>query len=160
MIHKPTADEGTQCRFVPCPQSAVVGLTDKIAITRPRGPEPGEPNDRGLPKYQTEKQCGECPPAGFGWRHRDAGARPQGALSESAIVACKTGLETETSLPAPVSVRSRVTAAVQPVAALTFSFRVVAACRRKGKLNPLLSVEATAQADGTFELRGLTPGTY
>ncbi len=53
-----------------------------------------------------------------------------------------------------------MTAAVQPVAALTFSFRVVAACRRKGKLNPLLSVEATAQADGTFELRGLTPGTY
>src|SRR5262249_57392724 len=39
-------------------------------------------------------------------------------------------------------------------------FRVLAAYEGKGKLDEFLSLDVNAQADGSFELPGLTPGTY
>lgn len=63
-------------------------------------------------------------------------------------------------LPPPLSVSGRVTVGGGPVTGLPSSFRILAAYQGCGKLNPLLSVDATAQADGTFTLAGLTPGTY
>ncbi len=56
--------------------------------------------------------------------------------------------------------RGKVTVDGQPVSSINSSFRVFAAYQGHGNLNDLLSVDATPQADGTFELRGLTPGTY
>ena len=46
------------------------------------------------------------------------------------------------------------------MAGIASSFRIVAACQRRGKLNSLLSMEMTARDDGTFEMAGLTQGTY
>jgi len=63
-------------------------------------------------------------------------------------------------LPVPIAVRGHVTVGGQPVTGLSSSFRVLAAYQGRGKLNSILSVMVTAQADGSFELAGLTPGTY
>jgi hypothetical protein len=65
----------------------------------------------------------------------------------------------ELVLPQPMSLRGKVTVggAVPPE---NCSVRVVAACIGRGRLNATFSVNTTAQADGTFELSGLTPGQY
>ena len=76
------------------------------------------------------------------------------------IVPFQPGRDERLVLPAPVSLHGRVTVGSQSVRGLPSSFRARAAYQGKGRLNEALSVEATAQADGTFELAGLTPGTY
>ena len=63
-------------------------------------------------------------------------------------------------LPAPIAQPGRVTVGGQSVQGLPSQFRIRAAYQGRGRLNEALSVEATAQADGTFTLGGLTPGTY
>jgi hypothetical protein len=63
-------------------------------------------------------------------------------------------------LPAPETLHGRVTVAGESVAGMHSRFQIQAAYQGRGNLNSLLSVEATAQADGTFDLAGLTPGTY
>ncbi|MCW3060772.1 MAG: Carboxypeptidase regulatory-like protein, partial [Capsulimonas sp.] len=63
-------------------------------------------------------------------------------------------------LPAPVSIHGRVTAGKKSVTGLPSTFRIMAAYQGKGKLNALLSFDVTAQADGSFDLAGLTAGTY
>ena len=62
-------------------------------------------------------------------------------------------------LPAAVKARGTVTVEgmTMPVGG---TVRVLAAYTGKGKLNDVLSVEVTPNADGTFELAGLTPGHY
>ncbi len=76
------------------------------------------------------------------------------------IMPVTTQATTPIILPTPISVRGRVTVAGKPINGLLSSFNILAAYQGKGKLNAILSVETAAQPDGTFELSGLTPGTY
>jgi protocatechuate 3,4-dioxygenase beta subunit len=59
-------------------------------------------------------------------------------------------------LPPPLRVQGKVTVGGKAVQGRKNQFRVLAAYEGKGKLDGLLS----AEADGGFELAGLTPGTY
>ena len=63
-------------------------------------------------------------------------------------------------LPAAISLSGRVTLGGNATADCRSKFRVYAEYQGKGKLTAVLSVETIAQADGTFELNGLTPGPY
>ena len=78
----------------------------------------------------------------------------------AAIAPYVQGQDTRLVLPPAVSLRGRVTAGGLSVSGLPSGFRVKAAYQGRGALNEALSVEATAQADGSFELAGLTPGVY
>ena len=64
------------------------------------------------------------------------------------------------TLPAPREAEGRVTLGGRPIDARNARIRVVAAHRGRGVLDGALGVEATPQADGRFDLRGLTPGRY
>jgi hypothetical protein len=77
-----------------------------------------------------------------------------------AIVPCTERGQKHIFLPATIAVHGTVTVSGQSVTDLTSSFRIYAEYQGADSLKPLLSVEATAQADGSFELPGLTPGTY
>ncbi|MEO7719725.1 MAG: carboxypeptidase-like regulatory domain-containing protein [Capsulimonas sp.] len=63
-------------------------------------------------------------------------------------------------LPAPISTHGRITVGEESVSRLNSTFRILAAYQGRGKLNVFLNVDTTAQADGSFDLSGLTPGTY
>jgi protocatechuate 3,4-dioxygenase beta subunit len=78
----------------------------------------------------------------------------------AAIVAVEPGRSARAILPAPLAVEGRVSLGGQFVDGRNARIRVVAAHKGRGPLDEALSVEATAQADGRFELRGLTPGRY
>ncbi len=82
----------------------------------------------------------------------------------AAIIPLKKGIgvdgEMKIVLPSPITVSGKVMLAGKTVAGRVNQFRVRAAYEGKGNLEELLSVEVTPQADGTFELPGLTPGTY
>ena len=64
------------------------------------------------------------------------------------------------TLPAPRNAEGRVTLGGRPVHGRNARIRVVAAHKGRGVLDGALGLETTAQADGRFELRGLTPGRY
>jgi len=79
----------------------------------------------------------------------------------AAIIPLKKGTtEFRAVLPPPVSLRGHVAVGGRSVTGLKARFRVLAAFQGKGKLNGALSIEANAQDDGSFELAGLTPGSY
>jgi hypothetical protein len=78
----------------------------------------------------------------------------------AAVVAVEPGRPVRATLPAPCDVEGRVTLGGRPVAGRNAQIRVVAAHRGRGVLDRALGVETTAQADGRFTLRGLTPGRY
>jgi len=63
-------------------------------------------------------------------------------------------------LPPPLKVLGRVTVGGKTINGQKNQFRVLAAYEGKGKLNHLLSLDVSAEADGSFELAGLTPGIY
>lgn len=64
-------------------------------------------------------------------------------------------------LPPPQSILGKVTVAGRPIGITRpDNIRVLAACMDQGGLNNFLSVETTAQSDGSFTLAGLTPGKY
>ena len=63
-------------------------------------------------------------------------------------------------LPKPVSAMGRVTIGGKSTAGLNGQLRVLAGYQDAGKLNQPLSVWATPQDDGTFEVAGLTIGHY
>ena len=80
------------------------------------------------------------------------------------LVPFQPGQDARLVLPAPISLHGRVTVSGKTVGGLPSLFRVRVAYQGQGKMTEALadalSVEATAQADGTFTLGGLTPGTY
>ena len=76
------------------------------------------------------------------------------------IVPFRPGHDVRLVLPPAVALRGRVTVGGRPVSGLPSRFRVRAAYSGRGHLDDALSVEASAQADGTFTLAGLTPGAY
>lgn len=80
--------------------------------------------------------------------------------SGAVIVPFLPGQEMRLVLPPAIALHGRVTASGQSVLGLPSQFRVRAAYLGKGRLNEALTVESTAQADGTWTLAGLTPGTY
>ncbi len=80
--------------------------------------------------------------------------------SGAVIVPFHPGQDLRLVLPVPRTVGGRVTVGGQSVLSLPSQFRIRAAYQGQGRLNDALSVEAMAQADGTFTLDGLTPGTY
>ncbi len=91
--------------------------------------------------------------------------RPTAAISLPGLAgACFAevgpGRPTRAVLPGPASVAGRVTLGGRPIAGRNARVRVVAAHRGRGVLDAALGVEASAQADGRFELRGLTPGRH
>jgi protocatechuate 3,4-dioxygenase beta subunit len=77
-----------------------------------------------------------------------------------AIVPFVASQKTHIVLPPPISLHGCVTVGGKPVDGIDSSFRILAAYQGRGNLNSWLSIDATAQADGTFDLAGLTPGTY
>ncbi len=80
--------------------------------------------------------------------------------SGAVIVPFLPGQEMRLVLPPAIALHGRVTVSGQSVSGLPSQFRVRAAYLGKGRLNEALTVEAAAQADGTWTLAGLTPGTY
>lgn len=66
----------------------------------------------------------------------------------------------EIQLPPPTAVQGRVTVAGQSPDRFGDSVRVVARGQQLGRLSESYSYDFLAESDGTFELRGLTPGTY
>lgn len=64
------------------------------------------------------------------------------------------------TLPKAVSVKGRIAIGGKATTDLHGQIRVLASYQGKGKLNPYLSIWATPQDDGTFELAGLTRGRY
>jgi hypothetical protein len=83
------------------------------------------------------------------------------------IVPYQPGQDVRLVLPAAVSLQGRITVGGQSVLGMPSTFHVRAAYQGNGILNQgsgilnqVLTVDATAQADGTFTLGGLTPGTY
>ena len=64
------------------------------------------------------------------------------------------------TLPPPWELKGQVTIGGSSPSGMPVRIRVLAAYQGKGDLNPLLSVETTADADGRFVLSGLTPGVY
>ena len=78
----------------------------------------------------------------------------------AAIVPYHPGQAERLVLPPACTLTGRVTVGGQSVMGMPSQFRVRAAYQGRGELNEALSVEANAEADGTFTLAGLTPGTY
>jgi hypothetical protein len=70
------------------------------------------------------------------------------------------GKPLELVLPSAKALRGRVTAGGAAPTGVSGSVRVLAAYEGQGRLNGVCSVQTTAQADGAFELAGLTPGRY
>jgi hypothetical protein len=72
------------------------------------------------------------------------------------------GKPLEVVLPPALAVRGRVTVGGATPSKLAGSIRILAAYEGtgQGRLGGVLSVQTTAQEDGSFELAGLTPGRY
>ncbi len=108
------------------------------------------------------------------WRSSDTPGQRLGSPEEPVVVAWLPGACGATAaplrgaaeepskvvLPPPISARGKVTVGGKAVRGRDNQFRVLAAYEGKGKLDNLLSVDVNAEADGGFELAGLTPGTY
>jgi hypothetical protein len=85
-------------------------------------------------------------------------------LDEAALVAGgapggRAAADRRIVLPPEAALKGRVTVARRRAAAADGTITVRAACVGRGKIDPFLSVDLTPEPDGTFELRGLTPGS-
>ncbi len=119
----------------------------------------GRLHARGVWSYGSQDQSQPPPPGSpagpvlVAWLPGSCGATivaiTDGKLPEQPIV-----------LPAPVSLTGRITVGGRPASGLKADLRVYAAYEGKGCLNELLSIDVSPAADGSFEIRGITPGTY
>jgi hypothetical protein len=118
------------------------GLTDAL----------GNIHARRMPRFERQTTGDMKEPAFIAWLPGSCGAITaaprQGALGLDLI------------LPSPVTLKGKVTLAGLPIPGRDEKIRVMAGYQGKGVLNDYLSVQTIAQPDGTFELSGLTPGTY
>ena len=99
-------------------------------------------------------------------------ADPHGSPTEPVVVALLPGVcgaailgpdewgkgELLIRLPRPIAVRGRVTVKGKDLSELPATVSVIARNEDHGCLDNLLAVESPVGPDGTFELRGLTPG--
>lgn len=106
---------------------------------------------RGAARLRTAPPGNPTEPVVAAWLPGSSGA---------VVVPFQPGQDMRLVLPPATALHGRVTVSGQSVLDLPSQFRVRAAYQGKGRLNEALSVEATAQADGTWVLAGLTPGTY
>jgi protocatechuate 3,4-dioxygenase beta subunit len=111
---------------------------------------------------------------GIVWTMPDKrGPEPSGTPSEPVVVALlpgrcgaviappsKEGQKLSLVLPPAISLHGKVTIGGKPADQQAGTVRVYAAYQGKGTLNYALSLDVTAQADGSFELAGMTPGRY
>ena len=82
-------------------------------------------------------------------------------LTGAAVTAADLGRPVRVTLPPPRHAEGRVTLGGRPVDGRNAWIRIVAEHRGRGDvLDDAFSLEATAQADGRFDLHGLTPGRY
>ncbi|TWT29746.1 hypothetical protein KOR34_50640 [Posidoniimonas corsicana] len=70
------------------------------------------------------------------------------------------GEELRIVLPEPAGVRGAVTVGGESPLGMPAAITVLAQHRGRGRLDEVLSVRTTANADGAYELPGLTPGEY
>jgi hypothetical protein len=77
-----------------------------------------------------------------------------------AVVPPEGGKPLEITLPEPIAVRGRVSVGGKPWGGSPGRIRVLAARVGDRRTQSILSVDTTAQADGAFELAGLTAGKY
>jgi hypothetical protein len=112
--------------------------------------------------------------AGGGYSFGEPSPEPPGSPKEPVLVAWLPGAygaavvplsdpggpELKAVLPPAVRARGIVTVGGKGIARRNNRFRVRAAFEGRGKLNALFSQDVSAEADGSFELAGLTPGTY
>lgn len=108
--------------------------------------------------WQSQQEQGEEPPGGPA--DPVVVAFMPGACGAVISPQPKPGQELSLVLPPSLILRGKVTVDGRDAQRYTGTIRVYAAYEGKGTLNGMLSVNSTAQADGTFELAGLTPGTY
>jgi hypothetical protein len=78
----------------------------------------------------------------------------------AAVVEVEAGKPFRAVLPVPIDARGAVTLGGRPSAGVNARLRIVAAHQGAGDLDAALSPSTTADADGTFVFRGLTPGRY
>jgi hypothetical protein len=83
-----------------------------------------------------------------------------GANGASMVPLERKPTELRIVLPPCIIIRGKVTVGGAAPRDRAAQVRVLAACEDRGRLNEILSVDTTAQADGSFELAGLTPGKY
>ncbi len=80
--------------------------------------------------------------------------------SGATVVEIEPGKPFRAVLPAPLEARGTVTLGGRPSDGVNARLRVVAAHQGRGDLDAALSLETTANANGHFILRGITPGRY
>lgn len=119
------------------------GLTDAMGII----------HSRRMPRFERITTGDMKEPVVVAWLPGFAGAITKPVPREGA-----EGLELV--LPAPVSLKGKVTIAGLAPPGRNERIRVMAGYLGKGTLNDIMSVQTIAQPDGTFELSGLTPGKY
>jgi hypothetical protein len=81
-------------------------------------------------------------------------------LTGAAITPYVKGQDTHIVLPTPLNVQGCVTVAGGSAVGLPSTFEIRAVYQGRGELNQLLDRDAIALPDGTFQLSGMTPGTY
>lgn len=111
---------------------------------------------------QTDSEGRLSRPAVVAWLPGNYGARvvPLPALPGAGNSGAENNNELKIVLPNPATVRGVVTINGKSTLGRPASLRVLAEFHGREKLSPVLSVQTTANADGSYELRGLTPGDY
>ena len=96
-------------------------------------------------------------PAIVAWLPGELGAA---VLPLPTDVASREPVDLKLILPERASIQGVVTIEGQIMRGLPATITVLARHRGLGKLDPVMSVLATANTDGSYEVRGLTPGSY
>jgi hypothetical protein len=162
------ADQLPMAGRVFLPDGRTPALGAELALYLPNswsGVGVGEVDEEGCPhlwQFVPDKECDRRPPgsptgpvvvARLPGRH--------GCVILPVQSDPKTGASfIQGALPPPLHLHGKVTVAGKPLAQRGNQFQVRAAYEGKGKLNEFLSQTVAVQADGSFELPALTPGTY
>lgn len=139
----PALSARVMLRGPPDAEPILSGLTDAMGVI----------HSRRMPRFERNTTGDMKEPVMVAWLPGFAGAVTKAVPRDGA-----EGLELV--LPAPVSLKGKVTIAGLAPPGRNERIRVMAGCLGKGTLNDIMSVQTIAQPDGTFELSGLTPGKY
>lgn len=127
--------------------ATMMGVTDALGTIHPRG------------LWRTSAANGEAP--------KPADTTPStlvaflpGQRGATLVPASHPGQFTSITLPESRIIKGTVRVSGAPLRKFNATFRVVAEYQDRGALNQILSLNTTPNADGTFELAGLTVGSY
>jgi hypothetical protein len=130
-------------------QPALAGMTEADGAIRARGLwQSGNAGDGKQP----EPPGGPAGPAIV--------AMLPGSHGATVVDAPEPGKPLSIVLPPAAAAAGRVTIGGKAASGRKGTIRILAAYERRGTLNGALAVGTTARADGSFEVAGLTPGTY